>query len=702
MPTARLTRRLVGRVLLGLPYPSRSGRLTAPSSQRFGVWWTRHPRLLHAFALVALGWTAVYLGWRIGFSAAGAEPVLWGALLLAELYGLWNLATLAWMTWEVDARDAHGDPSADPAAAAKSLSSAELTVDVYICTYDEPLHVLEATLAGCALLDRAHTTYVLDDGRREEVRELAAAWDATWITRPDKSHAKAGNINHALPMTDGDLVLVLDADHVPMPDALSILCEPFGDPAVALVQSPHDFSNHDSIQHYALGRHEQSLFFSVICRGKDRHGAAFWCGSGAVIRRDALLQAGGVATETIAEDFHTTIKLHRAGWKSRYEPRTVVQGLAPHDLASYLLQRDRWARGNLAVFTTPESPLRARGLSRAQRMSYFASLTGYLAGPVRLLLLAVLIAVLWSAALPLRVAPVALATLWAPATLLSILAGTALCRGVQSAAETSHFELCTAEIFTRALRCALRPGRASFRVTPKEGVDPGGWQSLRQFRAVLVIAVLLGAGIVLRVLQDFGAGFLPSMPGFAAWFVPLLGTLELRRVLRTLAVAGRRRQLRTEYRTPLETSAFVEPRGTMTPPRDVLAPEPAGTPLLAKVHDITHSGLGFELATPLDRESMMRLSLRLPEVDGERASTISFEAQVRSCRQTSSGWRIGAAITHADEDVRRRIVEYCHVVWPYLRLRGIVDQIPLAAPTTAPLAVSEVSLEAVPLEAVPA
>jgi hypothetical protein len=660
--------------------------------------------------------------WRIGFSARGAEPVLWGALLLAELYGVWNLATLAWMTWEVGAGGARrvdrsvglAAGAAGAAGAPDSPSSAELTVDVYICTYDEPLHVLEATLAGCALLDRAHTTYVLDDGRREEVRELAAAWDATWITRPDKSHAKAGNINHALPLTDGDLVLVLDADHVPMPDALSILCEPFGDPTVALVQSPHDFSNHDSIQHYALGRHEQSLFISVICPGKDRHGAAFWCGSGAVIRRGALLQAGGVATETIAEDFHTTIKLHRAGWKSRYEPRTVVQGLAPHDLASYLLQRDRWARGNLAVFTTPESPLRARGLSRAQRMSYFASLTGYLAGPMRLLLLAVLVAVLWSAALPLRVAPVALATLWAPATLLSILAGTALCRGVQSAAETSHFELCTAEIFTRALRCALRPGRASFRVTPKEGVDPGGWQSLRQFRAVLVIAVLLSAGIVLRVIQDFGAGLLPSMPGFAAWFVPLLGALELRRVLRTLAVAGRRRQLRTEYRTPLETSAFVEPLQAAEPPlslgrpravepprslarpRAVLAAEPASTPLLAKVHDITHSGLGFELATPLDRESVVRLSLRLPGVDRERASTISFEAQVRSCRQTSSGWRIGAAITRADEDARRRIVEYCHVVWPYLRLRGTFDQPPLAAPTTAPPAVSHVSLEAVP------
>src|ERR1700739_682102 len=168
MSTTRTTRRLLGRVLLGLPYASRSGRLTAPSSQRFGVWWARHPRLLHAFALLALCWSAGYLVWRIGFSAGGAQPVLWGALLLAELYGLWNLATLAWMTWEVGPRK-ESQPKPEASTPAPPLS-----IDVYICTYDEPLHVLEATLAGCALLDRPHTTYVLDDGRREDVRHLAA------------------------------------------------------------------------------------------------------------------------------------------------------------------------------------------------------------------------------------------------------------------------------------------------------------------------------------------------------------------------------------------------------------------------------------------------------------------------------------------------------------------------------------------------
>lgn len=656
------TLRTAGRTLLGLPQAGSQhaeSRWSGRVSSRFGAWWERHPRALHWFVAISLGWSALYVAWRIGFSLSGASPVLWVALLLAELYGCWNLAMLAWLTWNVRP----GEPASSPSEAhiAKSTlapSERDLSVDVYVCTYDEPPHVLEATLAGCALLSRPHTTYLLDDGRREEIRSLAERWGARWITRPDNSHAKAGNINHALPLTDGDLVLVLDADHVPLPDALDALCPHFADPKLALVQSPHDFSNHDSVQHYDVGRHEQSLFFSAICPGKDRHGAAFWCGSGALIRREALLAVGGVATETIAEDFHTTIKLHRAGWHSRYERRTVLQGKAPHDLAAYLLQRDRWARGNLAVFTTPESPFRASELTFAQRLSYLASLTAYFAGPVRLLLLGTLAAVLFSGALPLKISPLALGLLWAPATALAILSGTALCRGLQSTSENSHFELCTAEIFTRALRCVLRPGRAHFKVTPKEGVDHGGWESVRQFRIVLATATLLGLGLLLRVAQDLGLGFLPPMNGFAAWFVPLLGAIELRRMLRTIGLVGTHRQLRSEYRTPLETAAIVEPHEAT-----------GGVSLIGRVCDVTPSGIAFELDRPLQRSSEATLSLQLPSV-GEGRAPIEVVAAVRSCLQSGGRWRIGSEIVDCPEDDHKRIVEYCHVVWPYIRLRG--------------------------------
>jgi cellulose synthase (UDP-forming) len=637
-----------------MPRKSTERGSTGPTvTTSWGTWWAHHPRLLHLLAAVAMCWSATYLAWRIGWSWHGSNPVLWAALLLAELYGLWNLATLAWLTWDVTPRDR---PPASPGG----------SVDVYICTYDEPVTVLEGTLAGCELMTHPHTTWLLDDGARPEIAVLASEWGARYMTRPDKAHAKAGNINHALPRTEGEFVLVLDADHVPLPDALETLVGYFEDPTVALVQTPHDFSNHDSIQHYDLGRHEQSVFFSAICVGKDRHNGSFWCGSGALIRREALLSIGGVATETIAEDFHTTIKLHRRGWRTHYDDRIIAQGRAPHDLAAYLLQRDRWARGNLAVFTTRESPLRAGGLTASQRLSYMASLASYLAGPVRLMMLMILAAVLWTGALPLRISPLALAGLWAPATLLMVLAGSALCRGQQRSGEATHYELCTAEIFTRALRCVIRPGHASFRVTPKEGIDRGGWDALRQFRVLLLCGALLTAGLLLRILTDAGVDLLPVMHGFAAWFVPLLGLVELRRVTRTLAFVARRRQLRGEYRTELTVAAVIVPGD------EVAHDEPA---LLGRMCDITVGGVGFELSRPLPVGMRASLTVQLPGASGDSAYT-SLEVTVRSCRAYGQNWRIGAATIGCKESDRRRVIAYCNVVWPYRRLRGETEQMP--------------------------
>jgi cellulose synthase (UDP-forming) len=448
---------------------------------------------------------------------------------------------------------------------------------------------------------------------------------------------------------------MLDADHVPLPDALDAVIGYFDDSKVAIVQTPHEFYNHDSIQHYEVGRHEQSVFYSVICPGKDRHNAAFWCGSGALIRRSSLLEIGGVAVATIAEDFHTTIKLHRAGWKSRYHDEVVIQGLAPHDLAAYLLQRDRWARGNLAVFTTPESPLRARELSPAQRLSYFASLTAYLAGPVRLLMLLTLVAVVWSGRLPLTATPLTIGLLWAPATLLTIIAGSALCRGYQRIADTTHFELCTAQIFARALRCVVRPGRATFKVTPKEGVDLGGFAALRQLSWVVAITVLLATGLVVRILDQAGVPLVRDLPsGLAFWVVPLLGLFELRRLVRTLALVSRRRQRRIEYRMPLDARV-------VTTDRD-------GAPVAGWTRDVCPSGLGLALSAPIEPGAGVTATFQVPGLEDVR--TISLDVVVQSCRRQGTEWAIGARVVGSDDAAERRIVEYCYVVSQVARLRG--------------------------------
>ena len=256
---------------------------------------------------------------------------------------------------------------------------------------------------------------------------------------------------------------------------------------MALVQTPHDFGNHDSFQHFETGRHDQSMFFEVIMPGKDRHDGAFWCGSAALILRHALEGIGGIATETVAEDFHTTIRLHGQGWHTRYHDETLVQGLAPHDLATFLLQRDRWARGNLAVLRTPENPVVAPRLTFKQRASYLSSLLAYFVPLQRLGMLAVLVAMLVSGRLPLHATLWQFCVFWLPWMVLNLVASAALCRGQASLWDGAYSNLLTTEIFTRAASCLVHPFRTSFKVTPKDGIDDGGWSAARQLRLVLVM-----------------------------------------------------------------------------------------------------------------------------------------------------------------------------------------------------------------------
>jgi hypothetical protein len=251
-----------------------------------------------------------------------------------------------------------------------------------------------------------------------------------------------------------------------------------------------------------------------------------------------------------------------------------------------------------------------------------------------------------------------LAVLWAPATLLSICAGSALTRGYQRIADTTHFELCTAEIFTRALRCVVRPGRTKFKVTPKEGIDLGGLTALRQLRVVLAIAVVLAIGIPARLLDQAGVDLLPDLHGIALWVIPVVAAVELRRVVRTLGLVTRRRQLRTVYRMPLDVAVAV------------VEVEDEDTPLLGRTRDISPSGLGLELPAPVERGTVMKVALKLPRLSSDGMEPLEVRVAVQSRRPAGARWVVGTRIAGCTAEARRSIVEYCYVVSQRDRLRG--------------------------------
>ena len=350
-----------------------------------------HKFAIHVAALAALAISMVYLFWRATFTLA----TLWISIpfLLLEIWSFVDLVLYAYSTWNVD----------PPEVLIEDDST--LSCTVLIATYNEPVTILLPTVVAASCMEFATETWILDDGNREEVEKMALELGVKYVTRPNHTHAKAGNLNHALRDVTTDLVAVFDADHTPRPEFLSHTIGYFADPSVAVVQTPQEFYNLDSFEHFGA-LHEESLFYRVIQAGKGRKGAAFWCGTNAVLRVAALKDVGGVSIDSIAEDFQTTIRFHRKGWKSIYHNEVLGHGLAAADISQYTVQRKRWGRGAMQVIKSQDNPLVASGLTLAQRISYFYSLSAWFDSWHTLLMALVPTVVLLTGQFPFRMSPI--------------------------------------------------------------------------------------------------------------------------------------------------------------------------------------------------------------------------------------------------------------------------------------------------------
>lgn len=424
----------------------------------------RRETLAHALALWGAAFGAAYLIWRLGWTmnwhAWWLSVPLWGA----EAHGYLTFLVHVLTVWDIR-----------PPARGTALG--ERAVDFYIPTYNEPHSVLAPTIAAAIAVRYPHTTYVLDDGNREWVAELCARFGAEYVQRAEHVHAKAGNLNHALHQTRGEFVCVIDADFIAAPNYIDELIGYFNDPRVAVVQGPQEFYNRDSFQHPTAGDpwHEQTMFYEVIQPGKNHLNSAFWCGAPSMLRRDALLGLGGVATETVTEDLHTSLRLHQRGWRIVYHAGPVAFGLAPDDYHGFITQRQRWALGTMQVI---RREWRARGLSLGQRLSYIGSTATYFDAYRNLALLTVLPVVLLTGRVPLVGGlPVFLA--WGAFFASMNAANVALGRGRVRALGTQMFDLMKMFAFAVATLTLVVPRPVRFKVTRKVA------QSERQVSAFL-------------------------------------------------------------------------------------------------------------------------------------------------------------------------------------------------------------------------
>ncbi|MCM0620131.1 glycosyltransferase family 2 protein [Nocardioides bruguierae] len=458
-------------------------------------------RLLVALAATASLW---YFGWLLVPGRVG-NPWLYGLLVAAEMFNLVQ-AVGFWWTLLHDRTVRRSVPIAH-----------YMTVDVLVPRYNEPVSVVEPVLSAALRLRGADVTvHLLDDGDDPEMAALAARVGARYVTREVHDGAKAGNINHALGLVDGEAVLVLDCDHVPHPELLRRTLGHLSDEKVAFVQTPQYYANADRNPVAAAAWAQQALFFGCIARGKDDMDAMFCCGTNVVFRRAALDDVGGFPQHSVTEDFELSLGMVQRGWRTAYVPEVLVQGLGPDDMASYAGQQLRWARGCLSALgraLTARVPLRIKAQYALSSLYFLSGWTVfvYLSLPIiRILTGEQAVAAASADAFLLHFAPYFLMAL----TLVAVGGG-----GTYS---FQAFALQAASAWIHVVatfQVLLRKG-GKFVVTPKEG--GGSWQPLAVWPG-LVLCTALVAVSAYGLAVDRSAGMLNNV-AFCALHLAVIGT----------------------------------------------------------------------------------------------------------------------------------------------------------------------------------
>jgi cellulose synthase (UDP-forming) len=281
-------------------------------------------------------------------------------------------------------------------------------VDIFICTYDEPLEILERSILTALALDYPDATvWVLDDTRRGWLREYCAEAGARYITRGDNKDAKAGNLNNGLAVTaaqtNAPVILVLDADFAPRRDFLKRTVGLLLNPNVAVVQTPQFYYNPDPIQHNLLAAQswvdDQRFFFDIFQPAKDAWGCAFCVGTSFIVRRDRLNEIGGFPSKAISEDINLTYTMLARGCETWWLNEKLSIGLSAEGIPEYITQRARWCLGTIQVALLRDGPLFGPGFTFTQRWHYLHGVLNWLCKPFMVLLL-VAPPIYWFAGIP--------------------------------------------------------------------------------------------------------------------------------------------------------------------------------------------------------------------------------------------------------------------------------------------------------------
>ncbi|WP_461470517.1 UDP-forming cellulose synthase catalytic subunit [Pararhodobacter sp.] len=527
------------------------------------------------FAMMSIASTLVmrYWAWRVTETLPPVDDILSFVpavlLFIVETYAIGVFFLSGFMTADPVHR------TLPPKVAARDLP----TVDILVPSYNEPIEMLAITLSAAKNMHyppEKRTVVLCDDGgtdqrcnhedpavaegarkRRRDLIALCNELGVMYSTRARNEHAKAGNMSAALEKLNGDLVVVFDADHVPSRDFLARTVGYFvEDPRLFLVQTPHFFLNPDPIDRNVGFRKdcppENEMFYHLSHRGLDRWGGAFFCGSAAVLRRQALDEAGGFAGDTITEDAETALGIHRRGWKSLYVDHAMIAGLQPETFVSFIQQRGRWATGMMQLLIL-KNPLRGKGLSLTQRLCYLNSMTFWLFPLVRMTFILAPLAYLFFG-LQIFVATIEEVAVYMTSYMaVNVMIQNALYKRVRWPLISEIYETAQAPYLSRAIfKTIMNPRGAKFNVTAKDEVLIEDFISPIYKPMVFIFALtLLGvvAAAIRWVMFPGDHNIIMVVGGWAVYNFLLVGA--------ALRAVAERQQRRSVPRVPVNVPAIV-------------------------------------------------------------------------------------------------------------------------------------------------
>ncbi|MBV7541621.1 UDP-forming cellulose synthase catalytic subunit [Acidovorax sp. sic0104] len=607
-PLARVAAVVFSALLMGLvisvPLDLQGQILFSVGSFAAALLLSKTPGRLSTLAMIVLSISASsrYIFWRftdtIGFTN-WVDAAFGYGLVLAELYAFAVLLIGYLQTaWPLQRR-----PVPMPADVSTWPS-----VDVFIPSYNEPLEVVRQTVFSAMSLDwpkdRLHV-YVLDDGRRQDFREFCEELGVGYIIRDNNHHAKAGNINAALQVTNSEYIAIFDCDHIPTRSFLQVCMGWFfKDTNLVMLQTPHVFFSPDPFERNLDTFHrmpnEGELFYGIVQDGNDLWNASFFCGSCAIIRRKELLEVGGIAVETVTEDAHTALKLARLGYNTAYLEVPQAAGLATESLSGHVGQRIRWARG-MAQIARTDNPLFGKGLKLGQRLCYLNAMLHFFYGLPRLVFLTAPLAYLFFDAHVFQATALMITAYALPHLAHASVTNSRIQGRFRHSFWNEVYESVLAWYIMRPVLVAfINPKLGKFNVTAKGGVIEKAYFDWTIARPYVVLLLLNLVGIAVGIWKLFYADGDESTTlvinmVWTVYNIILLGA--------SVAVASETRQIRGTPRVAASLPAVIRFEN--------------GRTLVCKTEDFSQHGLGLTVPAESDIPMGSRLSVSLFRSDEE-------------------------------------------------------------------------------------